>query len=67
MKNDKSLISRWDTAPHHKNLKSFPFHRHVDEMTVVESQEIDFLRLLEEIKNKVISNALDPFLDTREG
>ena len=24
----KNLIARWDSAPHHKELSTFPFHKH---------------------------------------
>ena len=25
---DKQMLPRWDNAPHHKNISSFPYHRH---------------------------------------
>lgn len=28
MDRDHRLIYRWDSAPHHRHLKSFPFHLH---------------------------------------
>jgi hypothetical protein len=34
------LISRWDNAPHWKDLKSYPHHRHVSEEAVVESSDV---------------------------
>ena len=29
MDEKNKLISRWDTAPHHKELKTFPYHIHL--------------------------------------
>ena len=29
MDEKNNLISRWDTAPHHKELKTFPYHVHL--------------------------------------
>ena len=66
MKKDKSLLSRWDSAPHHHKLKSFPFHRHVDEKRVVEAGEIDVLWLLDEIKNEVLNTTLGKVLREEE-
>ncbi|OEU49116.1 MAG: hypothetical protein BA871_03785 [Desulfuromonadales bacterium C00003096] len=31
MDGDNRLIKRWDSAPHHKELASFPFHLHTPE------------------------------------
>ncbi len=31
---------RWDNAPHHQNLKTFPHHKHTPE--IEESKEINF-------------------------
>ncbi len=28
---EKALIRRWDSAPHHRELKTFPFHMHTPE------------------------------------
>jgi len=44
------MIIRWDNSPHHKNLKSFPHHKHVPDVT--ESQEIglrDVLKYIEDL------------------
>jgi hypothetical protein len=29
----KNLIARWDSAPHHKELSAFPFHKHTPQGT----------------------------------
>ncbi len=38
------LIIRWDNAPHHKQIKTFPHHKHVKE-AILESKE----RMVEDI------------------
>lgn len=37
------LISRWDNAPHWKEVKSYPHHRHVGEEARVESSDVRML------------------------
>jgi len=44
----KEMIVRWDNAPHHKTIKTFPHHKHL-ENKVVESYEIDCYSILNEI------------------
>jgi len=34
------LISRWDNAPHWKDLKSYPHHRHVGSGSAVEPSDV---------------------------
>ncbi|ASJ12994.1 toxin-antitoxin system TumE family protein [Thermococcus thioreducens] len=50
-KNGK-LIVRWDNAPHHKNVETFPHHKHVGSKDNVRpSKEVsleDVLRIIEE-------------------
>ncbi len=36
MNSDNSLILRWDNAPHHPNIKNFPFHLHREKEDVIE-------------------------------
>jgi hypothetical protein len=50
-KNDK-LIIRWDNAPHHRELSTFPFHIH-KKNGVQESKEMTVDDILEEI-SKII-------------
>ncbi|MCZ7394100.1 MAG: DUF6516 family protein [Candidatus Methanoperedens sp.] len=40
----QKLIIRWDNAPHHKQIRTFPHHKHVKE-AVLESKE----RMVEDI------------------
>lgn len=43
-KEDK-FIARWDTAPHHPQLKTHPYHLHFKD-DVVESKKMNILSLL---------------------
>lgn len=45
------LRIRWDNAPHHKHLKTFPHHKHTPE--VVESDEIGFQEVIKVIESKI--------------
>lgn len=50
---ENNLIVRWDSAPHHKELASFPFHKHTGHsaeahkpMTLLEALD-EIVRLLQ--------------------
>jgi len=49
---DGKLVVRWDNAPHHKDVETFPHHKHVGSQDNVQpSKEIsleDILRVIEE-------------------
>ena len=49
-----NLISRWDTAPHHKDLKNFPYHVHLPD-AVTESKRVTFIDVLDKIENLVVA------------
>jgi len=44
-----TLICRWDNAPHYKELKTFPYHKHTPK-GVEESLETDLEDVLREIE-----------------
>lgn len=44
------LVCRWDNAPHYRQLKTFPHHKHPFEGKVEESSEIDLERVLGHIE-----------------
>lgn len=48
---NNKLISGWDNAPHHKEIKSFPHHRHSID-GVEPSVERDLFDIIEYIENK---------------
>ena len=39
MDKDHAMFFRYDNAPHHSNIPTFPHHKHVDEEHVKESRE----------------------------
>ncbi len=47
------LIARWDSAPHHKELRTFPFHKHTNENTE-EHRATNLIETLDEIAKKVL-------------
>ena len=49
---DDALISRWDNAPHHRNLPTFPAHCH-KEGNVLPSKATTLLDVLEIIKSEL--------------
>jgi len=52
MDGNRRLISRWDTAPHHKDLKTFPYHVHLPD-GVQESKKVTLLNVLDKIESIV--------------
>jgi len=48
------FIIRWDNAPHHRELSTFPYHVH-DKDGVHESKEMTMDEILDEISEKVVS------------
>ncbi len=51
--NEGKLLFRYDNSPHHRELKSFPHHKHT-ERKVIESNEPNFSIVLNEIINDFI-------------
>jgi hypothetical protein len=54
MDKEKQIIFRYDNAQHHRDLKTFPHHKHT-ENNVEESKEPNFDIVLNEIENKLIN------------
>lgn len=52
---DKNLIYRWDSAPHHKGVSSFPFHLHT-KRKIEESRQMSLIEVLDIIAGEVIDN-----------
>ena len=50
---DNNLIFRWDNAPHHRDLKTFPYHIHLPD-GVKESKRITLIEVLDKIETIVI-------------
>ncbi len=55
MDKDKNLIFRYDNAAHHKNIKTFPHHKHTPN-GVYESEEPNLLLVLREISEHLLKN-----------
>ena len=49
-----NLISRWNNAPHHKDLKTFPHHIHLPN-GINESKRVTLLDVLDKIENIVVA------------
>ena len=50
----QNLIVRWDNAHHHKNISTYPFHKHIGiENTVEAANEISLYEVLSYIKQKI--------------
>lgn len=47
------LIVRWDSAPHHKKLENFPFHKH-EGRDVMSFAELNLIDALNHIRKLVI-------------
>lgn len=49
---DKQLIGRWDNAPHHRAVATFPHHRHTPD-GIVESSDIALDSVLNIIQRRI--------------
>ena len=49
-----NLIFRWDTAPHYKDLKTFPYHVHLPD-GVKESKRVTLIDVLDKIESDVVA------------
>lgn len=47
---DDSIIMGWDNAPHHRDVTSFPHHRHIGN-NIELSDESDIQKVIEYIRN----------------
>ena len=54
-KNNKLLV-RWDNAPHHRELSTFPFHVHRKD-DVFESEEMTVEDILKELTTDIIGHS----------
>jgi hypothetical protein len=53
MDDKNNLIFRWDTAPHHQEVKTFPYHAHTPK-GVIECNAMDLNDVLTTIENIII-------------
>jgi hypothetical protein len=52
--NIRSLIFRYDIAPHYRNIETFPYHKHESENKVVASKEPSLKEVLFEIEKLIL-------------
>jgi len=55
MDQNKEMVNRWDSAPHHKEIATFPYHMHTKK-GVKESEKVNFVEILDIVVGKVIEN-----------
>ena len=56
---DNQMTIRWDNAPHHPNISTFPHHKHIEtDLNVHPSTENTLHDVLTFISQKVIASAL---------
>ena len=55
MDKNKEMVNRWDSAPHHKEIATFPYHMHTKK-GVKESKKANFFEILDIVVGKVIEN-----------
>lgn len=55
---DGKLISRWDNSPHHKDVSSFPHHRHLPK-EVIKSQSRNLREVVALISKDIISKKIE--------
>lgn len=53
MDEENNLISRWDSAPHHRELKTFPYHVHSPD-GVKDCESVSLIEVLDKIETIVI-------------
>jgi len=58
MNGNNRLIYRWDSAPHHKEITSFPFHLHTPE-GVRECEKVNLIEVFEIIKALMLKRAIE--------
>ncbi|RLD54104.1 MAG: hypothetical protein DRJ05_15300 [Bacteroidetes bacterium] len=49
MKNNNSIVFRYDNMPHHPDIITFPHHKHIDG-NIIESHEPELVFVIKEIK-----------------
>lgn len=48
---NRSIILRWDNAPHHKHIRTFPHHKHTPE--IEDSEELTLEEVLKVIEREL--------------
>lgn len=50
---NSDLIFRYDMAPHHREIKTFPHHKHIHSNNVIEASAPAFAQVLDEISDLI--------------
>jgi hypothetical protein len=50
---NSDLIFRYDMAPHHREIKTFPHHKHIHSNNVTEASAPAFAKVLDEISDLI--------------
>ena len=53
MDRKQNLILRWDSAPHHKKIKTFPYHVHTSK-SVMPSKPLNLIEVLDQIERIIV-------------
>jgi hypothetical protein len=54
-----SCIVRWDNAPHHQQVNTFPYHRHVGEAETIEAAPpVNLEKVLSSIRASLVSGTM---------
>lgn len=62
MDSNFQLLIRWDNALHHKQISSFPHHKHIsDEKNIFDSHDISLKEVLEVIASKIKPQSAPPY------
>lgn len=56
MDTESNLIFRYDNVPHHREIVTFPDHKHYPD-TVVESEPVDLRQVIEEIISIIVNES----------
>lgn len=58
MDRNNELITRWDTAPHHSEIRTFPYHLHISQGNG-ESEKMNIIKVLDLVAIMVVNNLSD--------
>ncbi len=47
-----AMVMRWDNAPHHRDISTFPYHKHMGE-EIAESEEMQISDVLAELEKMI--------------
>lgn len=50
----RKIIFRYDMAPHHREIETFPHHKHINSENVIKSSALSLAEVLDEIEGLII-------------